>query len=66
MRAVFFGWSAALEKILIMDDMLLWWAGAICVRGVGSGSSSSSSSSFLFFTVRLLVPYGVLFSVLLD
>lgn len=39
--------------------MSLWWIGDVCVKYVGS------LWIIFFYTVRLLVPYGVLYLVML-
>jgi hypothetical protein len=61
LRVTFFAWSAALGKIRIMDNLKKWHIivviNAVCARGVGNPWTIFSS------IMRLLVPYGMPFSV---
>jgi hypothetical protein len=64
LRVTFFAWSAALGKILTMDNLrkqhVLWLIGVVCVRETGS-------LWIIFFSiVRLPVLYGILSSVVLG
>jgi hypothetical protein len=63
-RVAFFVWTAALGKILTMDNLrkriLWWWSGVVCVRRVGN------PLIIYCFIVKLRVTFGVLFIICLE
>jgi hypothetical protein len=64
LRMTFFGWSAAFEKILTMDNLrkqhIIVVIGVVYVKGM------KSLWTIFFFVIRLLMPFGIFSSVILD